>query len=67
MKPDMSPEAITARLQRVEELRRLCLSLGEAGKKAGLHGGGAGKPAREGKSPDGPPEEKKDARRHPNA
>ncbi len=67
MKVDMSPEAVTARLRRVEELRRLCLSLGEAGEKAGLHGGGAGTPAREGKRPDGPPEAKKDARRHPHA
>ncbi|MDP1797648.1 MAG: hypothetical protein Q8K78_09215 [Planctomycetaceae bacterium] len=29
--PDMSPEAIYERLQMVESLRRLCLSLKEAG------------------------------------
>ena len=28
-KVDMSPEAITARLRRIEQLRRLCLSLGK--------------------------------------
>ena len=28
-KVDMSPEAITARLKRIEQLRRLCLSLGK--------------------------------------
>jgi hypothetical protein len=28
--PDMSPEAIAARLKMVDELRRLCLSLREA-------------------------------------
>ena len=32
--PDMSPEAILARLQMVETLRRLGLSLKEAGDKA---------------------------------
>ena len=30
MKTDMSPRAVTARLKRVEQLRRLCLSLGRA-------------------------------------
>jgi hypothetical protein len=30
MIPDMSPEAVTARLRAVEELRRLCLALGKA-------------------------------------
>jgi hypothetical protein len=29
MKPDMSPEAVTARLRAVGELRRLCLALGQ--------------------------------------
>lgn len=29
--PDMSPEAIAARLKMVDELRRLCMSLREAG------------------------------------
>jgi hypothetical protein len=29
-KVDMSPEAVTARLKRIEQLRRLCLSLGKA-------------------------------------
>ena len=28
-KVDMSPKAITARLKRIEQLRRLCLSLGK--------------------------------------
>ena len=28
-KVDMSPEAVTARLKRIEQLRRLCLSLGK--------------------------------------
>lgn len=30
MKIDMSPQAITLRLNQVEDLRRLCLSLGKA-------------------------------------
>jgi hypothetical protein len=30
MKVDMSPAAIAARLRQVEQLRRLCLSLGKA-------------------------------------
>jgi hypothetical protein len=30
MEVDMSDKAITARLKRVEDLRRLCLSLGKA-------------------------------------
>ncbi|MCX5896299.1 MAG: hypothetical protein NTZ51_10775 [Proteobacteria bacterium] len=30
MKVDMSPHAITVRLRRVSQLRRLCLSLGKA-------------------------------------
>ena len=30
MKVDMSPEAVTARLKRVSQLRRLCLALGKA-------------------------------------
>ena len=30
MKVDMSPEAVTARLRLVSQLRRLCLSLGNA-------------------------------------
>jgi hypothetical protein len=30
MKVDMSPEAVTARLKLASQLRRLCLSLGEA-------------------------------------
>ena len=29
-KVDLSPEAVTRRLRRVEELRRLCLALGRA-------------------------------------
>ncbi len=33
MKPDMSPRAITARLRRVSQLRRLCLSLQKAKRK----------------------------------
>ena len=28
MKTDMSPEAVTARLKKTSELRRLCISLG---------------------------------------
>jgi hypothetical protein len=34
MKADMSPKAITARLRRVSQLRRLCLSLRKAGQVA---------------------------------
>jgi hypothetical protein len=34
---DMSPAAIDQRLRLASELRRLCLSLGEAGRAAGLH------------------------------
>ncbi|MER2559843.1 MAG: hypothetical protein ABTQ32_03935 [Myxococcaceae bacterium] len=34
---DMSPEAVEARLQEVVALNRLCASLMEAGKAAGLH------------------------------
>ena len=30
MKVDMSPEAVTARLKLVSQLRRLCLALGKA-------------------------------------
>jgi hypothetical protein len=30
MKPDMSPQAVTLRLRRTSQLRRLCLSLGKA-------------------------------------
>lgn len=30
MNPDMSPKAISARLKRVSELRRVCLALGRA-------------------------------------
>lgn len=29
-KPDMSPQAISARLRRVSELRRVCIALGKA-------------------------------------
>lgn len=32
----MSPQAVTVRLQRVSQLRVLCLSLGAAGRRAGL-------------------------------
>ena len=35
--PDMSPKAVTVRLKRVSQLRGLCLSLAEAGRRAGLH------------------------------
>lgn len=31
---DMSPEAVTARLRRVDELNRLCRSLAKAGRDA---------------------------------
>lgn len=34
---DMSPEAVERRLQEVVALNRLCASLMEAGKAAGLH------------------------------
>jgi hypothetical protein len=37
MEPDMSSKAVTARLQRMSQLRALCLSLAEAGRRAGLH------------------------------
>ena len=37
VQPDMSPKAVTARLKRVSQLRALCLSLAEAGRRAGLH------------------------------
>jgi hypothetical protein len=33
MKVDLSPKAVTTRLQRVSQLRRLCLSLMKAGAK----------------------------------
>lgn len=32
----MSPKAVTVRLQRLSQLRALCLSLGAAGRRAGL-------------------------------
>jgi hypothetical protein len=35
--PDMSPDAITRRLQRLNQLRELCIHLKQAGQKAGLH------------------------------
>lgn len=34
---DMSPEAITRRLERLSQMRELGLLLKQAGKKAGLH------------------------------
>jgi hypothetical protein len=34
MSVDMSPRAVTTRLRRVSQLRRLCLSLGRAGARA---------------------------------
>jgi len=34
MKVDMSPKAISRRLRRVAQLRKLCLSLGKAEKRA---------------------------------
>lgn len=37
VQPDMSAKAVTARLKRVSQLRALCLSLAEAGRRAGLH------------------------------
>jgi hypothetical protein len=36
MKVDMSPHAVTVRLIRVSQLRRLCLALGKAAPVAGL-------------------------------
>ena len=36
MKVDMSAKAVTARLKRVSQLRRLCLSLGRAKQKANV-------------------------------
>ena len=44
-KVDLSPEAVTRRLRRVEELRRLCLALGRAKpveEHRGMRDGGAG-------------------------
>ncbi|MDE0221450.1 MAG: hypothetical protein OXJ90_19430 [Spirochaetaceae bacterium] len=35
--PDLSSSAVTARLKRMSQLRALCLSLAEAGRRAGLH------------------------------
>ena len=35
MKVDMSPHAVTVRLPRVSQLRRLCLALGKAKPRAG--------------------------------
>ncbi len=37
VEPDMSAKAVTARLKRMSQLRALCLSLAEAGRRAGLH------------------------------
>ena len=39
MKPDMLRKAITARLRRVSQLRRLCLSLGKAKRKGSSSAG----------------------------
>ena len=36
MTVDMSPKAVTVRLRRLSQLRDLCLSLGAAGRRAGL-------------------------------
>ncbi len=44
----MSPKAVTVRLQRLSQLRALCLSLGAAGRRAGL---GLGVAAAAGDSP----------------
>lgn len=38
MKPDMRPEAVTARLVRVNQFRQLCLSLARAGEAASVGG-----------------------------
>lgn len=56
MTVDMSPKAVTARLQRLSQLRNLCLSLAAAGRRAGLA-------AADGKSPAGP--ERDDGSRAP--
>jgi hypothetical protein len=36
-KVDMSPTAVTRRLEKLSQLRELCVFLKQAGKKAGLH------------------------------
>ncbi|MBK6607107.1 MAG: hypothetical protein IPO06_19775 [Leptospiraceae bacterium] len=36
-KIDMSPSAVTMRIEKLSQLRELCLVLKQAGKKAGLH------------------------------
>ncbi len=33
----MSPNAVTMRIEKLSQLRELCLLLSQAGKKAGLH------------------------------
>ena len=38
-KIDMSPSAVTMRIEKLSQLRELCLVLKQAGKKAGLHSG----------------------------
>ena len=49
----MSPKAVTVRLQRLSQLRALCLSLGAAGRRAGL---GVAAVAGAGESPAAGPE-----------
>ena len=44
MKVDMSAHAVTVRLQRLSQLRALCLSLAAAGRRAGLARDPAGSP-----------------------
>ena len=51
MKVDMSAEAVTARLRRVSELRRLCLALGKA---RPVEPGGTAQRAPKPKGSDGP-------------
>ena len=36
-KTDMSPNAVTMRIEKLSQLRELCLLLKQAGQKAGLH------------------------------
>jgi len=48
-KVDMSSKAIDARLRQVEQLRRLCLSLGRAGERARATGQASRNPEQAGR------------------
>lgn len=49
-KTDMSPNAVTMRIEKLSQLRELCLTLKQAGQKAGLHDDSSKKELQKGNS-----------------